>query len=119
MLDKTIGRNLWNGRFFWGAFLGVNLVCMKIFEHRMYRNEIFGLDGNGGDMLKIITDLTDEEIARLKFVRRTTWHWKGMHKGDQGPNENIQVQELADREIDWPVEPYIEYVKRPPHDKYL
>jgi hypothetical protein len=31
----------------------------------------------------------------------------------------IQVQELSDREIEWPAEPYIEYVKRPPHDKYL
>ena len=119
MLDKTIGKNLWNGRYIWGAFLGLNLFCFKAFEYKMYRDEIFGLDGNGGDMLKIITDLTDEEMARLKFVRRTTWHWKGMSRGDTNNNDQIQIQELSDREIEWPQEPYIEYVKRPPHDKYL
>ena len=35
------------------------------------------MDGNGGKMLKIITELTDEEMARLKYVRRLYWHWKG------------------------------------------
>ena len=37
----------------------------------------FGYDGNGGKMLKIITDLSDEEMARLKYVRRLAWSWKG------------------------------------------
>ena len=40
-------------------------------------HDVFGDDGNGGKMLKIITDLSDEEIARLKHVRRLAWHWKG------------------------------------------
>jgi hypothetical protein len=119
MLDKTLSRNLWNGRYLFGGFVGLNIALSLLFERRMVREEIFGLDGNGGDMLKIITDLTDEEMARLKFVRRTTWHWKGMHRGDDGDSDRIQVQELSDREIEWPSEPYIEYVKRPPHDKYL
>jgi len=47
-------------------------------------SEVFGADGNGGKMLKIITDLTDEEMARLKYVRRLAWHWKGsrmLHDG--------------------------------------
>jgi hypothetical protein len=82
MLDKTLGRNLWNGRYLFGGFVGLNILLSKMFERRMVREEIFGLDGNGGDMLKIITDLTDEEMARLKFVRRTSWHWKGNHRGD-------------------------------------
>jgi hypothetical protein len=82
--------------------------------------EVFGKDGNGGRMLKIITDLTDEEIARLKYCRRLYWHWNGSRKASQsGGKENISDQELSDRGIDWPQEPYIEYVKRPPHDKYL
>lgn len=42
-----------------------------------------------------------------------------MRKGNQGNSEPILEQELADRDIEWPKEPYIEYVKRPPHDKYL
>lgn len=82
------------------------------------RYEVFGYDGNGGKMLKIITNLSDEEIARLKYVRRLNWHWRGSRKLDYG-REVIQPQELADRGINWPSEPYIEYEKRPPHDKYL
>jgi hypothetical protein len=80
--------------------------------------EVFGYDGNGGRMLKIITNLTDEEMARLKFVRRLNWHWKGSRKFDHG-KDMITTQELSDRGINWPQEPYIEYEKRPPHDKYL
>ena len=69
-------------------------------------------------MLKIITNLTDEEIARLKFVRRMHWHWRGSRKLDHG-RDNILTPELSDRGIQWNQEPYIEYEKRPPHDKYL
>lgn len=54
-------------------------------------------------MLKIITNLTDEEMARLKFVRRLNWHWKGSRKMDHG-KDVIQPQELADRGVNWPVE---------------
>jgi hypothetical protein len=35
-------------------------------------------------MLKIITNLTDEEMARLKYVRRLYWHWKGSRKVSDG-----------------------------------
>ena len=70
-------------------------------------------------MLKIITDLTDEEMARLKYVRRLYWHWKGSRKMSQGNVQPIEDQELADRGIKMPDDPYVEYVKRPPHDKYL
>ena len=69
-------------------------------------------------MLKIITALTDEEMARLKYARRLYWHWKGSRKVFDG-RDQIQSQELQDRGIEWQEEPYIEYVKRPPHDKYL
>ena len=62
--------------------------------------------------------MTDEEMARLKYVRRLYWHWKGSRKMDAG-RETISTQELADRGIAWPQESYIEYEKRPPHDKYL
>ena len=69
-------------------------------------------------MLKIITNLTDEEMARLKYVRRLAWHWKGTRTGQYG-KDTINDQELADRGIDVPKDSYVEYVKRPPHDKYL
>lgn len=80
--------------------------------------EVFGLDGNGGRMLKIITNLTDEEIARLKFVRRLQWHWRGSRKLEYA-REQISQAELSDRGIEWKQDEYIEYQKRPPHDKYL
>jgi hypothetical protein len=80
--------------------------------------ETFGVDGNGGKMLKIITNLTDEEIARLKFVRRLHWHWRGSRRHEYG-KDNIHNAELNDRGIEWKQEQYIEYEKRPPHDKYL
>ena len=76
------------------------------------------MDGNGGKMLKIITDLTDEEMARLKYVRRLAWHWKGSRKEHDG-RDTISDQELSDRGIAIEQEPYVEYIKRPPHDKYL
>jgi hypothetical protein len=80
--------------------------------------QVFGFDGNGGTMLKIISDLSDEEIARLKHVRRLAWHWTGSRQMFYG-RETISDQEMSDRGIKMPQEPYIEYVKRPPHDKYL
>ena len=83
---------------------------------RFRRRDI--VTGNGGRMLKIITNLTDEEVARLKFTRRMNWHWRGLRKFNDG-RDAITNQELSDRGIDVPAEPYIEYVKRPPHDKYL
>ena len=85
---------------------------------KLIEDDVFGADGNGGYMLKIITNLTDEEMSRLKYVRRLAWHWKGTRRGLDG-KETISDQELADRGIDMPKEPYVEYVKRPPHDKYL
>eukprot|EP00997_Jenningsia_sp_PLL12_P010047 NODE_7159_length_470_cov_34.562945_g6340_i0.p2 GENE.NODE_7159_length_470_cov_34.562945_g6340_i0~~NODE_7159_length_470_cov_34.562945_g6340_i0.p2 ORF type:complete len:89 (+),score=25.61 NODE_7159_length_470_cov_34.562945_g6340_i0:133-399(+) len=81
--------------------------------------EVFGPDGNGGRMLKIITNLNDEEMARLKFQRRMYWHWPGTRKFSTQGNDMISDQELHHRGIETKQEPYIEYTKRPPHDKYL
>merc|ERR1712156_434828 len=69
-------------------------------------------------MLKILTNLTDEEMARLKYVRRLHWHWRGTRTALDG-KDKISDQELADRGIAPVNDSYIEYVKRPPHDKYL
>ena len=97
---------------------GTLFLQVGIYSPGLTNLEVFGLDGNGGKMLKIITNLTDEEIARLKFVRRMHWHWRGSRKMDHG-KDVIQTQELTDRGIPWSQEAYIEYEKRPPHDKYL
>ena len=101
------------------GFLGASMVLqMGFWLSLLIHSDVFGIDGNGGHMLKIIINLTDEEMARLKFAHRMYWHWRGTRTGDFG-RENIKDQELADRGIEVKPEPYIEYVKRPPHDKYL
>lgn len=112
-------KNAWNAKWVILSVVGGTFFLQQfIYKPGLTHLEVFGLDGNGGKMLKIITNLTDEEVARLKFVRRLNWHWRGSRKLDHG-RDTIQDQELSDRGIEWKQEPYIEYVKRPPHDKYL
>lgn len=112
-------KNALNAKFVIGGFIAGTLYLQSyVLKQGLMNYEVFGLDGNGGKMLKIITNLTDEEIARLKYVRRLHWHWKGSRKLSVY-NEGITSEELADRGINWPQEHFIEYEKRPPHDKYL
>jgi hypothetical protein len=76
--------------------------------------------GNGGDVLKIWTFLTDQEMAYLKVIRRNNWHSVQLgpehYKSSQS---TITDQELDHRGVKVPREPYVEYNKRPPHDFYL
>lgn len=51
-------------------------------------------------MLKIITDLNDYEIAKLKWQKRAMWHCNlQMKPGD--PDSDITTRELEDRGITW------------------
>ena len=118
MIDKLIMRNFMQGKFLFGTVILGNVLFWQFVTKRRVMGEVYGHDGNGGKMLKIITDLSDEEIARLKHVRRLAWHWKGSRKGLDG-RDTISDQELSDLGIKLEQEPYIEYQKRPPHDKYL
>jgi hypothetical protein len=118
-MERLILQNANSAKWVIGGFFFGSLVIQKVFfKHYLIRHDVFGFDGNGGSMLKIITDLTDEEMARLKYVRRLYWHWRGSRKAFDG-RETISNQELTDKGIALAEEPYIEYVKRPPHDKYL
>ena len=112
LTNASHGRNVIGGLFLGHCFYWYFLTKPKIMA------DVFGPDGNGGKMLKIVTDLSDEEIARLKHVRRLAWHWKGSRQNDYG-RDKISDQELSDRGIKIEQEPYVEYAKRPPHDKYL
>ncbi len=71
-------------------------------------------------MLKIWTVLTDQEMAYLKIIRRNPWHAVQLEP-DHIKSEQLTItdQELSDRGINLPREPYVEYSKRPPHDFYL
>ena len=119
-MERLIWKNAQSAKWVIGGFVFGSVAMQQVFykNHLLY-NDVFGVDGNGGSMIKIITDLTDEEMARLKYVRRLYWHWKGSRKMSDGVNNPISQQELSDRGIPYKEEPYIEYVKRPPHDKYL
>ena len=118
-MERLLYKNALQAKWTIGAFIGGSLLLQKGFwQSHLIKEDVFGIDGNGGHMLKIITNLTDEEMARLKFTRRMYWHWKGSRVGLDG-KDTISEQELADRGVASKQEPYIEYVKRPPHDKYL
>jgi hypothetical protein len=69
-------------------------------------------------MLKMLTSLTDQEIAGLKATRRMKWHLPVISKLNDSV-ERISDQHLDKYNIKTTQEPYIEYQKRPPHDKYL
>ena len=118
MTERLIMKNMWEARFFLGGFAAATWFYQRQSRHYLINYDVFGHDGNGGQMLKIVTNLTDEEMARLKYVRRLYWHWKGSRKYSDGKNM-ISDQELADRGIEVPQESYVEYAKRPPHDKYM
>ena len=118
-MERVLLKNAMSAKWVIGSFVVGSVVLQKVFfKSQLIDHEVFGLDGNGGSMIKIMTDLTDEEMARLKYVRRLYWHWKGSRQMKDG-RETISQQVLSDRGIDVQPEPYIEYVKRPPHDKYL
>lgn len=68
-------------------------------------------------MLKIATNLNDYEIAKLKWAKRANWHMN-MNLKPGNYDSEITARELNDRGIHWE-DKYLEYQKRPPHDKYL
>ena len=117
-MERLLARNAWQAKWVLTGFFGGSFFMQGFwYKYQLINNDVFGEDGNGGRMLKIITDLTDEEMARLKYVRRLYWHWGGSRRAMDG-KDTITNQELADRGIAQE-EKYVEYTKRPPHDKYL
>ena len=117
-MERMLWANAMKAKWVIGTMVGGSFVQQMYWNEQLRDVEVFGSDGNGGSMLKIVTDLTDEEMARLKYVRRLYWHWRGSRKVADG-RDNITDQEMSDRGIKMDQEQYIEYVKRPPHDKYL
>ena len=118
-MEKLLYANAMKAKWIIGGFIGGSVFLQQgCWRSHLINNDVFGHDGNGGHMIKILTNLTDEEMARLKYVRRLYWHWRGTRTALDG-KDTINDQELADRGIKVGSEPYVEYVKRPPHDKYL
>ena len=118
-MEKVLWENAKKSKWVIATFFGACYFTQKaILLPGLLREEVFGADGNGGRMLKIITNLTDEEMARLRLQRRFMWHWRGVRR-PMTHQDTITDQELSDRGIILTQEPYIEYEKRAPHDKYL
>ena len=118
-MEKLLMANAMKAKWIIGGMLGTSLFLqLGPWRSHLIYNDVFGIDGNGGHMLKITTNLTDEEMARLKYVRRLYWHWRGTRTMFNG-KDKITDAEMADRGVNLEQDKYIEYVKRPPHDKYL
>jgi hypothetical protein len=84
-MERLIARNAWNAKWVISGFVGGFVFIQNgWYSHHLIYNDVFGTDGNGGSMLKIITNLTDEEMARLKYVRRLYWHWNGSRRAGDG-----------------------------------
>ena len=80
-MEKLLWQNLLKAKWYVAGFGGAFVFQWYVFmKPALLKYEVFGLDGNGGSMLKIVTNLTDEEIARLKFQRRMQWHWRGARR---------------------------------------
>ena len=85
MVERQLLNHAKSGAWVIGTLVFGSIFVQKVMLQPFLANqEVFGFDGNGGKMLKIITNLTDEEMARLKYVRRLNWHWKGSRKMDHG-----------------------------------
>lgn len=103
-------------------FLGIAgiLYLWTEYDKRRLKNHVFGIDGNGGEMLKIYSYLTDQEIASLRFQKRHSWHATKLEKDAfKNTESRINDEELKDLGIKFPEDRYVEYNKRPPHDFYL
>lgn len=84
-MEKHLWQKANNAKWVIGGFVGTCFLFQKLIgQPAIVNSEVFGMDGNGGRMLRIVTNLTDEEVAKLKFVRRMNWHWRGRRKGDFG-----------------------------------
>ena len=98
-MDHLLKRNLWNAKFLIAGVTGAHFFYWTCLTKPRLMSEVFGFDGNGGKMIKIITDLTDEEMARLKYVRRLAWHWRGSRSLNYG-RDAIHDEEMADRGLE-------------------
>lgn len=76
MVEKVVYANALKAKWILGGFIGGSLFLQQgIWRNHLIEDDVYGIDGNGGHMIKILTNLTDEEMARLKYVRRLYWHW--------------------------------------------
>ena len=117
-METHIFRNFMKTKNIWFGFGGLFALNWFVFQRQsLLYVDMFGQDGNGGKILKIVTNLTDEEMARLKHVKRMNWHFRGQRMSRV--NNNIEDAELRDRGIEPFRSEYVEYIKRPPHDKFL
>ena len=53
-MDKLLMRNAWNAKFFLAGLLGCHMFYWYGMSKPKIMAEVYGKDGNGGKMLKII-----------------------------------------------------------------
>lgn len=100
--------------------IGLSLAFLNYKSDEFLKRYVFGVDGNGGEMLNIYTYLTDQEIAHLRYIKRYSWHQEHKEKDSfKATMPFISDEELEDLGINFPKDRSVEYNKRPPHDFYL
>ena len=66
-MERHIWANAKQAKWIIGGMLGGSLFLQQgIWRSHLINNDVFGVDGNGGHMIKILTNLTDEEMASLR-----------------------------------------------------
>ena len=83
-MERLLWQNAKQAKWVLGSIIFGSMALQQVYKTQLLKHDVFGLDGNGGTMLRIITSLTDEEMARLKYARRLYWHWKGSRKYHDG-----------------------------------
>ena len=112
-------QNAYKARYHLGFMFG-SVYGLSVYDKQFLKDYVYGQDGNGGDMLKIHTYLTDQEMASLRFQKRYKWHaYKQEKDAFKNTGDSIVNEELSDLGINFPKDKYVEYNKRPPHDFYI
>lgn len=120
MFKEHLIKNIYKARYHLAFIAGAVYLKSEYYDKKFLKNYVFGIDGNGGDMLKIHTYLTDQEMAALRFQRRYSWHTTKLEKDAfKNTSASLNDEELRDMGIKFPEDRYVEYNKRPPHDFYI
>jgi len=119
-MNHPFFQNAYKARYHLGLIFA-SIYGLSWYDKNVFlKHYVYGKDGNGGDMLKIHTYLTDQEMASLRFQKRYKWHaYKQEKDSFKNVSSSVKDEELADLKINFPKDKYVEYNKRPPHDFYI
>merc|ERR1739844_803276 len=96
-LDRLLWNNAVKAKWVLGWFAFNTAFFQGYYLRNVLLNEdVYGMDGNGGRMLKIITNLTDEEMARLNMSADSCGT-------GEAPDRRLTVKTIS-KQVNWPTE---------------